>query len=234
MGKPAQERLIRKLDLERFLSEIKTHPSPKASLEQYTISERVAADLLYLAAYANGDVIGKTILDLGCGTGRLGLGASFLRAKMVVGVDVDKEAVAIASKNAKNKGLRANTAWVAGDVDAIAGKFDTVLQNPPFGVQKRGADRKFLEKALEVGCSVYSLHNHPRKDEHLIYRLKRTHGKLLQVEASPFIERFVKDRGGTILAVYALLMTIPHMFDFHMKPQHDFVVDLYVIKSKND
>jgi len=65
MGKPAQERLIRKLDLERFLSEVKPNPSPKANLEQYTITEKVAADILYLAAYANQDIVGKKVLDLG-------------------------------------------------------------------------------------------------------------------------------------------------------------------------
>ena len=232
MGKPSEERIIRKLDLERFLSEIEINPSPKASLEQYTISERVAADMLYLAAYGNSDIVGKTVLDLGCGTGRLALGASFLGAKTVVGVDLDKAAVALAFKTAAKKGLSARTDWIAGDIDAIAGKFDTVLQNPPFGVQKRGADRKFLEKALEVGCSVYSLHNHPKTDRQLIQGLKRARGDLLRVQPSPFIEKFVEERGGAVSAVYALLMTIPRMFDFHTKPRHDFVVDLYVIKSK--
>jgi putative methylase len=233
MGKPAQERIIRKLDLERFLSETKVNPSPKASLEQYTISERVAADMLYLAAYGQGDIVGKTVLDLGCGTGRLTLGAVFLGAKMVVGIDVDRSAVTLASDTAEKVGLSLNTEWVVGDVDAIVGKFDTVLQNPPFGVQKRGADRKFLEKALEVGCSVYSLHNHPTTDNKLIQNLKRAHGDLFRVQPSPFIEKFVKERGGIVSAVYALLMTIPRMFDFHTKLRHDFVVDLYVIKSRH-
>jgi putative methylase len=232
MGKPSEERIIRKLDLERFLSEIEINPSPKASLEQYTISERVAADMLYLAAYGNSDIVNKTVLDLGCGTGRLALGASFLGAKMVVGVDLDKAAVTLACKTAAKKGLSARTDWIAGDIDAIVGKFDAVLQNPPFGVQKRGADRKFLEKALEVGCFVYSLHIHPKTDRQLIQGLKRARGDLLRVQPSPFIEKFVEERGGAVSAVYALLMTIPRMFDFHTKPRHDFVADLYVIKSK--
>jgi putative methylase len=232
MGKPSQERIIRKLDLERFLSKTEINPSPKASLEQYTISERVAADMLYLAAYGHGDIVGKTVLDLGCGTGRLALGASFLGAKIVVGVDLDKAAVTLASKTAEMKGLSPRTDWIAGDIEAIAGKFDTVLQNPPFGVQKRGADRKFLEKALEVACSVYSLHNHPKTDIRLIQNLKRAHGDLMRVQPSPFIEKFVEKRGGVVSAVYALLMTIPRMFDFHTKLRHDFVVDLYVIRSK--
>ena len=232
MGKPAQERLIRKLDLERFLSEIRINPSPKAELEQYTISERVAADILYLAAYANSDIISKTVLDLGCGTGRLGLGASFLGAKMVVGVDIDKAAVTIASDYARKKEEGFCTDWIVGDIAAISGKFDTVLQNPPFGVQKRHADRSFLEKALEVGCSIYSLHNHPRTDDRLAYRLKNARGRLVQVEASPFIEKFVKDRGGVVEAVYALLMTIPRMFDFHTKARSEIIIDLYVIRRK--
>src|SRR3972149_6132365 len=127
MGKPSQERIIRKLGLERFLSEIEINPSPKASLEQYAISERVAADMLYLAAYGNSDIVDKTVLDLGCGTGRLALGGSFLGAKMVVGVDVDRAAVILASETAEKKGLDARTDWVAGDVEAISGRFDTVL-----------------------------------------------------------------------------------------------------------
>lgn len=229
MGEFAQKRLVRKLDLERFISTIKPNPSPKTRLEQYTISEQAAADILYFAAYTNGDIIGKTVLDLGCGTGRLALGASFLGAKTVVGIDVDKAAVIAASEITETQKLNAD--WIIGDITAIAGEFDTVLQNPPFGVQKRGADRKFLEKALNIGCSIYSLHNHPRTDENLIHRLRRTNNRFLQVEASPFMKRFVGANGGIIVAVYALLMTIPHMFDFHTKLRHNIVVDLYVIRK---
>ncbi|HUT16985.1 MAG TPA: METTL5 family protein, partial [Acidobacteriota bacterium] len=157
MEKPAQKRLIRKLDLERFLFQIEPHPSPQASLEQYTVSEAIAATVLYLAAYTNDDIIGKTVLDLGCGTGRLALAASYLGAQCVVGVDIDKIAINTASENSEKAELKTNVQWVVGDISAITGSFDTVLQNPPFGVQRRAADRKFLEKALGVGNVVYSL-----------------------------------------------------------------------------
>jgi len=233
MGEPAQKRLIRKLDLELFLSQIKPHPSPQASLEQYTVSEAVAATMLYLAAYTHNDIIGKTVLDLGCGTGRLALAASFLGAQLVVGVDIDKAAIKIASENSEKAGLKANVQWIVGDINAISGRFDTVLQNPPFGVQKRAADRKFLEKALEVGRMVYSLHKHPRTAKQLIKKLKANTGSLLQVSPSPFIKKFVEDHNGMVEAVYAVLMTIPRMFDFHTKTKHDFVIDLYLIK-RND
>jgi putative methylase len=233
MGNPAQKRLIRKLDLELFLSQIKPHPSPKASLEQYTVSESVAATMLYFAAYANNDIIGKTVLDLGCGTGRLALAAAFLGAQLVIGVDIDKIAIKTAAENSEKTGLKAKVTWVAGDINTISGKFDTVLQNPPFGVQTRAADRRFLEKALEVSRTIYSLHNHPCVDRQLIKMLKANTGTLVQVSPSPFIKKYVEDHNGAVEAVYAVLMTIPRMFDFHTKAKHDFVIDLHLIKRSD-
>jgi putative methylase len=231
MGNPASKRLIRKLDLELFLSQVEPHPSPQARLEQYTVSEVIAATVLYIATYTNDDIIGKTVLDLGCGTGRLALAASYLGAQHVVGVDIDKIAIKTATENSQKAGVKTNVQWIAGDINAITGSFDTVLQNPPFGVQKRAADRKFLEKALEVGNAVYSLHNHPHTDKQLIKRLKAASGGLLQVAPSPFIKKFVESHHAVVKVVYAMLMTIPRMFDFHTKMKHDFVVDLYVIKK---
>jgi putative methylase len=188
--------------------------------------------MLYIAAYANDDITGRSILDLGCGTGRLALGASYLGAKEVVGIDIDRSAINTASANSKKTDLANGVQWVLGDISAVVGRFDTVLQNPPFGVQTREADRAFLVKALEVGNSIYSLHNHPEVDARLIKQLKASRG-FLQVQASPFLERFICQYGGSILRVYAMLMTIPRMFDFHTKLKHDFVIDLYVIKKQS-
>ncbi len=232
MGEPAQKRLIRKLELERFLSKVKPNPSPDVDLEQYTLSESAAASVLYLAAYSCGGILDKRILDLGCGTGRLALGAAFLGAESVVGVDIDKAVVKVAFENSVKVDFKENVDWVAGDIDAVSGKFDTVLQNPPFGVQKRGADRRFLEKALHVADAVYSLHNHPVTDKRLIGKLKASGGQLLQVEASAFIQKFVQERGGRVEGVYALSLAIPKMFDFHTKAKHDIVIDLYVIRRR--
>ena len=224
----AQKRLIRKLDLELFLASLDPQQNPKAELEQYTTPEGIAANMLYLAAYTYGDIGGKSVLDLACGTGRLGLGAAYLGAEEVVGIDIDQLAIKTAKENASKAGL--NVQWINGDVGAIAGHFDTVLQNPPFGVQNREADRAFLVKALEVGNAVYSLHNHPEVDCRLIKMLKSS-GGMVQVQPSPFLERFIAKNGGSVEAVYAMLMTIPKMFDFHRKLKHDFVVDLYIIKK---
>jgi predicted RNA methylase len=60
--------------------------------------------------------------------------------------------------------------------------------------------------------------------------LKSSQG-FVQVQPSTFIERFISKNGGSVKAVYAMLMTIPKMFDFHTKLKHDFVIDLYLIKN---
>ena len=230
MGEYAQKRIVRKLELELFLSKIAPQPTPQAHLEQYTISPSIASTILFIAAYSNRDVTGKKVLDLGCGTGRLAIGASYLGAETVVGIDVDNLAIKTAVENTLITDEAEKVQWILGDINSIDGKFDTVLQNPPFGVQTREADRAFLAKALEVGNSVYSLHNHPVTDRQLIKRLKASNG-FLEVSSSPFLEKFVSTHNGVVKCVYAMFMTIPKMFDFHTKLKHDFVVDLYVIKK---
>jgi putative methylase len=188
--------------------------------------------MLHIAAYTFNDIIGKTVLDLGCGTGRLAVGASFLGAKQVVGIDLDKIAIKFAFESSVKVELENRIQWIAADIDAVCGRFDTVLQNPPFGVQKRKADRKFLEKALEVGKIIYSLHKNPSKDKEFIRKLKVSRTSAVQVSPSSFVKRFIEEHGGTIKASYAMLMTIPRMFSFHTKRKHEFAVDLYVIEGK--
>jgi putative methylase len=227
-----QKRIVRKLELELLLSQIAPHPSPKPSLEQYTIPTDVAATMLHIAAYNYGDIVGRTILDLGCGTGRLAIGAAFLGAKQVVGIDIDGDAVKVALKNSAKTSFNERVQWIAGDIDAIHGNFDTVLQNPPFGVQRRRADRKFLEKALESGKVVYSLHKGLDGDEALVKKLKASRANVVSAAPSPFLENFIEGHGGKIRAVYAMVMTVPHMFSFHTKKRREFAVNLFVIERR--
>lgn len=227
-----RKRLIQKLDLETFLSQVKPHPSPKPSLEQYTIPANIAATTLYIAAYTYNDIVDKTVLDLGCGTGRLALGAAFLGAKQVIGVDIDKTAVKAAFKNSEKTGLKNSVQWIVADIGAIHGNFDTVIQNPPFGIQKRKADRKFLKKALQVGKSIYSLHKSSNRDKAYLKKLKASRTNTVLVFPSTFIKRFVERHNAKIKAVYPMLMTVPHMFSFHTKRRHEFVVDLYVVEGE--
>jgi putative methylase len=214
MGGTAQKRLVRKRDLERALSEIEAHPLPNAYLEQYTTPSKVAAETLYLAAYVYDDVVGKTVVDLGCGTGRLAIGAALLGAREVFGVDVDRAAVRVAQKNAEKLGVKEKTHWIAADIDVVKGTFDTVLQNPPFGVQRRRADRRFITKSLELSNTIYSFHKGGESNRE-------------------FIKRFIEEQGGKITTIFPLKMEIPRMFKFHTKKKRSIQVDLYRIEGKS-
>ncbi len=153
---------MKKKELEILLEYVEPIEKPKVELEQYTIPSSLAAQILNLANLL-GDISKKRVLDLGCGTGRLGIGASLLGAKLVVGVEIDREALARAKENLhkleKLVGKKLKVFFVLCDVNNLAfkRKFDTVVQNPPFGCKgKRHADRIFLEKAIEFGKKIYS------------------------------------------------------------------------------
>ena len=223
-----QRRLVRKLDLEMAIAGILPHPSPKAHLEQYTITPEVAAEILYTATYIYNDIAGKAVIDLGCGTGRLAIASALLGAKEVVGVDIDKTAIKQAIRNTERLDLNTRIDWIIADIDAIHGNFDTVLQNPPFGVQRRRADRKFLERALQIGKRIYSLH----KGVETFGAEKGYQPTLKSVAPSPFLKGFIESNGGEIEAVYVLLMGIPRIFEFHRKRRHQFPVNFYVIGRK--
>ncbi len=232
MGRIMQKRLVRRRDLERVLSEIEPNPRPKAHLEQYTIPSEVAAEILFMATYVHDDVVNKSVVDLGCGTGRLAIGAALLGARETFGVDVDKAATKAALKNAETMKVKERTHWIVADIDAIHGDFDTVVQNPPFGVQTRKADRKFIKKSLELGHRIYSLHKASEGTQDLVTRLRGAGARCKQISKSTFVKRYIEKHGGEIKEVYVMSMTIPHMFEFHRKRKHEFVVNLYIMEKR--
>ena len=214
MGRPAQKRLVRKRELEQALSGIEAHPLPNAYLEQYTTPSNVAAETLYLVAYVYDDIIGKNVVELGCGTGRLAIGAALLGASEVFGVDVDGVAVRVAQKNAELLGVKEKTHWIVADIDGVTGTFDTLLQNPPFGVQRRRADRRFITKSLELSSTIYSFHKGGDSNRE-------------------FIKRFIEEHGGKVTNIFPVTMEIPRMFKFHTKKKKSIQVDLYRIEGKS-
>lgn len=76
-------------------------------------------------------VRGKSVLDLGCGTGLFAIAAAKLGAREVWATDVDPAAVECARRNAERN--RASITVCAGDLfDPVRGrKFDLVVSNPP-------------------------------------------------------------------------------------------------------
>ena len=136
-----------------------THPRP--SLEQYQTPAPLAARLLY-HAFMKRDIEGKTVCDLGCGTGVLAIGASLLGADSVTGIDIDRLAADVAERNTALLG--ASVEYIVADVRDITlpdriSTFDTVIMNPPFGAQKAHADRPFIDCALRMAPVTYGIFN---------------------------------------------------------------------------
>jgi release factor glutamine methyltransferase len=74
------------------------------------------------------------VLDLGTGTGCLLLAVLAERPRATgIGVELVPEAAALAAANAARNGLADRAAFLAGSwADALAGRFDLVLSNPPY------------------------------------------------------------------------------------------------------
>jgi putative methylase len=199
---------MKKRALEMKLQQVPPHPAPRPELEQYPTPANIAADVLY-HAHANGDIEGKTVLDLGCGTGIFAIGAALLGAEKVTAVDIDEKAVEVAQNTARELGVKID--FIASDVEKFEERGDTVLMNPPFGAQKKHADRPFLENAMKMATVVYSLH------------LTKT---------QEFIQKEVSKFGGTITHRKTYEFEIRYTFEFHEKEKAHFDVTLFRITSQ--
>lgn len=164
--------------------------------------------MLFTATYVYDDVRDKLVADLGCGTGRLGIGAIMLGSIGLVGVDIDPTALSVAVENARDAGVEDSCHWIAGEISSIHTAFDTVIMNPPFGTRNRHLDVIFLSEAMRLAGTVYSLHKSSTRR---------------------FMTDFIKRHGGDISTLIQLEVDIPQMFSFHERAHRSVTVDLYRI-----
>ncbi len=197
---------MRKRELERRLEAVPGFEDPDPSLEQYPTPAVIAADILF-DAYARGDIAGMKVIDLGCGTGMFAIGAALLGAGAVTGYDVSPAAVSIARRTAAEMGC--DVRFEVSDVGDVDDGADTVLMNPPFGCQSRSADRRFLDKAMDLAECVYSLH---------------------MAGTLEFVDGYVRRRGRRIAHDKTYKYHIPHTFRFHRKERR--TIDVVVVNIR--
>lgn len=148
--------------LEITLQRLDGFSRPRAALEQYQTPAPLAARLLF-HALMKGDIGGKSVCDLGSGTGVLAIGAALLGARTVTGIEIDQQAANTAEKNAALLG--ADVEFIVADVrdptlpQRLTAPFDTVIMNPPFGAQQTHADRPFIDLALSIAPITYCIFN---------------------------------------------------------------------------
>ena len=202
-----QERALTKRQLEIELEKLKTLQAPLLGLEQYPVSSRVAAELLYMAGFERHDLQGVTV-DLGTGTGRLAIGAALMGSRKVVGVDLDERAIALAKEDGVVAG--AQVEWIVSGVDKVEGGYDTVVMNPPYGTRTPHLDIQFLDRAIQLAPIVYSIHKSSTRD---------------------YLKQAITRRNREIDEIRGMDLAIPHIFPFHQKKRKIVQVDLYRITS---
>ena len=231
-------KISKKKHLEMILENVPKHPNPKVELEQYSTPATIAADLIW-NAYALGDIDNMSVLDLGCGTGMFAIASSLMGASYSLGVDIDDESIALA-KNTKNAIFQqhdidsSNANFIVGDINSFnsisdllnesnldktnnnessLNRFDTLIQNPPFGSQEKGtrhADRKFMDFAVNSADVIYSFH------------MKNT---------EEFVIDYYRDLGAEVSHKLVYKFPIPKIYDFHSDDSRD--VKVIVLRVEN-
>ena len=195
---------MNKKELALRLPKLKRLERYNLELEQYQTESELAADLLWNINLQD-PIKGKIIADLGCGNGIFGVGCLLLKAKSVY--FVDKDNLDIARNNCH--GFK-NAKFVNCDILEFNKKVDVVIMNPPFGVQKRKADKSFLETAMKISRKIYSIH---------------------KIESKNFIEKLCKENNFTVKYLMKFKFPLRKSYKFHKKERYYVDVGLWCIEK---
>lgn len=188
---------MRQRELEILLEQVPPPEPTDPDTEQVPTPAPLAAWLIY-QAHGFGDVEGRTVADLGCGTGILAIGAAAMGAGRVVGVDRDADALETARRTARDLDVAVD--WVRADVAGWEGRVDTVLMNPPWGTRRKGADRPFLAAAVRLAEVAYSFH---------------------RAGTEGFVVSFVEDLGGEVEETWDVDFPVPHQHRYQRETERE-------------
>ncbi len=150
------------------------------------------------------------MVDLGCGTGRLAIGAALLGSRPVIGVDVDPSLVRTAEASAATAGVDVD--FVVGRVEEFDRPAELVLMNPPFGAQRRHADRPFWERAFALA--------------------RRSVHAFALSDSRTFIARRAVARGAQVLELQPVDWKLPRTFPHHTRRRVSLAVDRWAIRTE--
>ncbi|MGC8506521.1 MAG: METTL5 family protein [Thermoplasmata archaeon] len=188
------------------LSRLEIPRSYSIRYEQYVTSPDIAARMVY-QAFLDGHIMGKTVVDLGCGNGILSVAAALLGAASVSAYDIDEEMVRVATRNSRDYPISVHRS----DVKDINSHFDTVLMNPPWGSSSAHADLPFIEKAGEIADHIYAIHNSTTEE---------------------FLDRFYGEMG-TVRRKILVSIDIPRIYPHHTKKSAAVSGIIYCVDVKS-
>ena len=205
-----------KRELEGQLAVVAGFEDPQAALEQYPTPPALAAHVIHLADLHD-DIEGRTVLDLGTGTGMLTLGAALRGPARVVAVELDGGPLSTAVENRRRVATATPIHWLQADATRLPLSIPepvTVVMNPPFGAQdgQTGADRGFLTTVASVASVSYSVHN---------------------AGSEEFIEAFATDNGGEVTHAFSAAFAVDNQFDHHDDDSREIDTEVYRIEWNN-
>ncbi|MCI4373702.1 MAG: 50S ribosomal protein L11 methyltransferase [Thermoplasmata archaeon] len=199
---------MRRSDLIRRLETVPPFAHPRSDLEQLVTPSEASVELLDTARRTVG-LEDSAVTDLGCGTGRLAIGAALLGAAPVVGVDVDPESLTVARAAAKAASVTVE--FVESDVTGWDTPTDVVVMNPPFGAQRRHADRPFWDAGFRVA--------------------RRAVFAFSLAESRTFIARRAVARGARIIETHPIPWSLARSLPHHTHARVPISVDLWAIET---
>ena len=203
-----QKAIHTKSQLAIQLSKLKIPEELKPKPEQYITPGEIAAGLAW-DALLDGNIKGKTVADLGAGTGVLGIAALMLGAKHVFFVENDPAMLAALKINL-SQFTEASCTILKQSINEFKEKPDTILQNPPFGTKSRHADKEFLEKAFQAATSVYTIH---------------------KSSTAEFIVGLAHKNSFALIRKRDFDFPIKHQFRFHKKPVKNIQASLFYFRE---
>ncbi|MBN2156600.1 MAG: 50S ribosomal protein L11 methyltransferase [Candidatus Lokiarchaeota archaeon] len=226
---------IKKKNLISIVQSMQGFESPDIRLEQYVTDAVSTVDFLYYVAVDNGDIANNIILDLGAGTGRLGLSSLLLGAKRVYAFEIDKSAIEVLTNNADTLDLLDDVEIIQCDIakihpEEISELINRInayksracnqlecniicIMNPPFGVHSKNADRPFLNLAMQISDTIYSLH-------------------LSNPKTRSFIQRFIERNGWGTSTIHSQKIVLVSSYAFHKKKRKEIMADVYKMEKK--
>ena len=158
------------IELSKIIDDFK---EPKIKFEQYMTPPEIAAFMIHYA-WMKGEIENKKIIDIGAGTGMLGIGAAFLGGNVTM-IEIDKDAYEILKNNVAKTDHEIrliNKNIFDFDFDE---KYDTALINPPFGIKSKNKDMDFIVKASKISKHIFSIHDGSESNKNNIKSLFEKH-----------------------------------------------------------
>ena len=196
---------MKKNTLEK-LHQVRGFAKAKAKKEQYLTPINIVSKLINAQ-----EVQDKTILDLGAGTGTLGIAAILEGAKHVTFIEEDNDAIDILKDNLVRLDISQNAYTIIhAPLSLTDVHSDIVLMNPPFGTRNENIDKFFLEYAIMHANIVNTLHKTSTKE---------------------FIKQRAQELGAVIIDEEDLKYPLAHSMDHHTKDKKTIEVTRFCFKK---